>query len=98
MAIAPVAPVITSASFDQPGYTLGQTMTLTVDYTPGLSPQSENVTIDGLDSANQLPASVTIQVTVLSPDSTTWTVTDAKGRVYTQVSDNGSVAVFTAIA
>lgn len=84
-----------SASLNAASYTPGQLMTLTVIYSDADS-QPLTVTVTVRDAAGNVsvPASVTVNIT----DTLTITVSDSGGRVWTQVSDNGSVAVYTAIA
>lgn len=94
----PVAPVIASATFDQPSYITGETITLTVDYTPGESVVAQTVNITGTDTVTGLPGSISGTINLMTADPTTWAVTDSKGRTYALKSDNGSVAVFTTVA
>lgn len=99
--VSNVAPVIVSASYDQSSYLPGATMTLTIDYTQGQSAQVTNTTVQGVDTVNGLPASLSVSLSVQEPDGAlAWTITDAKSRVYTEVagSDTGSQVKFTAVA
>lgn len=81
-----------SASLDQPTYQIGDTATLTVTYS---DPDNETltVTVTVTDSAGNIsdPATVTAVI-----DPSEITIDDQSGRTWTQQSDNGSVAVYTA--
>jgi uncharacterized protein YfaS (alpha-2-macroglobulin family) len=72
---------------DKPSYSPGDTMTLTVDY--GIAVSVE-VTVDGKPTTAVLNARLadTAQVRVSSTPARTWTL----------ISDDGSTAVYTAIA
>lgn len=84
-----------SASLDKSSYSVGDKITLTVTYSDADN-KTFNVTVVVTDSDGNTSAPVTLPV-VLS-DKVTVTVTDSDGRNWTKVSDNGSVAVFTATA
>lgn len=83
-----------SASLDKATYRPGDKMTLTVTYGDPDTKQLK-VTIAVTDSAGNVSAPVTVTAVI---DPLVVAVTDASGRVWTKVSDNGSVAVYTATA
>lgn len=83
-----------SASLDQATYAPGETMTLTVTYGDP-DTQSLTVTVVVTDSAGNPSAPATVTAVI---DPLTVSVTSEPARTWTQVSDSGSVAVFTATA
>ena len=90
-------------TFDQASYNVGDTITLTVDYTPdspAVVPVNETATTTLSDPSGNVLAqsSATLVINELQPSGDTLATTDDHGRVYTQVSDSGAVAVFTATA
>jgi hypothetical protein len=96
---------IQSITFDQPSYTPGQVITLTVDYTPdaatgGGTPQVFTATVvitspAGVQTASQ---SAPFTVTTGGASGDVVSVTDDGGRTWVQTSDSGTVAVFTTTA
>ena len=81
-----------SASLDKTAYAPGETATLTVNY--GDSDNSTaTVTITVEDGAGHIG---TTELVLTRRDPLTLAVADSSGRVWTKVSDTGSVAVFTA--
>ena len=96
------APVVNAASFDAASYNPGQVVTLTVDYVAGGNSSSETVTTTGeaVDTVTNEQTSFTASFSLVtsSSDPTSWALTDGSPRVYSQVSDSGSVVVFTATA
>ena len=94
---------ITSMSFDQPAYSPGDTMTLTVDYvadTPSVNPVTGNALASITDAGGTITASDSAPFVVNEPVAAgdVVSVTDDGGRAWTEVSDSGSVAVFSATA
>ncbi len=96
---------INSLTFDQPSYTPGELITLTVAYTPdspSVVPTTFTATATISDSAgNPLgSASAPFVVNVSQPAGDTVAVTDDGGRTWTETpgSDTGSSVVFTATA
>jgi hypothetical protein len=87
------APTV-SASLDKTAYQPDETMTLTVTYS---DPDTEAVTVTVVVTDSQGNTSDPATVTAVV-DPSVLTVTDSSGRVWTKVSDNGSVAVYTAAA
>lgn len=71
---------------------------VTIDYTPGSSAETQTFTGTALDSVTGESGALIVDFTVLNTDTTTVSVSDDGGRVWTPVSNNGSVAVFTATA
>lgn len=84
-----------SASLDKATYAKGEKMTLTVTYADADN-KSLTVTVSVTDSAGNQSDPVTIPVNI--SDKVTVSVTDTDSRTWTKVSDNGSVAVYTATA
>lgn len=82
-----------TASLDKLSYAPGEKMTLTVTYADADN-ATVSFTVTGVDSDGN-DAVVTVQRRTLDP--VTLTVSDP-GKTWTKVSDNGSVAVFTATA
>jgi hypothetical protein len=94
---------INSATFDQASYEPGATMTLTVDYVPDTAPAGtpHTATVTITDAAGTVVATSEAQFTVAAAGSAPGdvvAVTDDASDTYTQVSDSGSVAIFTAAA
>ena len=94
---------IQSITFDQSSYNPGDQITLTVDYTadvPGSTPTTFTATVAVTDSTGAVTASASapfvINVPVAGGDVVS--VTDTDGHAWTEVSDSGSVAVFTTTA
>lgn len=92
------APQITSITFDAQAYAPGAVVTATVDYVPGGSLVSQSFSSTATDSATGEIGTLSASFSVLTPDPTTVAASDSGNRVWTQVSDNGSQAVFTATA
>jgi hypothetical protein len=82
-----------SASLDKIAYAVGELMTLTVTYSDPDTDQVQ-VTITVTDQSGNQSAPTTVTAVI---DPLTVGVTDPD-RTWTKVSDNGSVAVFTATA
>lgn len=93
-----IAPQITSITFDKPSYIKGQLMTATVEYVPGMSEVSESITVSGTDQTTGLPGQLSVGFTTMAPDPTTVSASDSGNRTWTQTSETGSAAVFTATA
>jgi hypothetical protein len=94
---------ITSMSFDAAAYSPGDLMTLTIQYvadTPSVNPVNGNATADITDSAGTVTATDAAPFVVNQPvdGGDTVSVSDDGGRTWTEVSDSGSVAVFSATA
>ena len=94
---------VDSISFDQASYDQGATITVTVDYTPdspSAVPTTFNATANITDSSGAVVASSSAPfvVNVAQPAGDTVSVTDDGSRTWTEASDSGSVAVFTAVA
>jgi hypothetical protein len=94
---------ITSLTFDKPAYNPGDTITLTVDYVPdtaGVNPVTSTATVNVTDANGNVTASDSAPFTVNEPvaGGDTVSVTDSGGRTWTQQSNSGTVAVFTATA
>jgi hypothetical protein len=88
------APTV-SASLNKAAYAIGETMTLTVTYGDAdRKTLTVTVTVEDTD-ATTAPATVTATAVI---DPLTISVTDSTSRVWTKVSDSGSVAVYTAKA
>ncbi|TDC38838.1 hypothetical protein [Micromonospora sp. KC213] len=87
------APTV-AASLNASTYSPGDPMTLTVTYgDPDTRPVTVTVVVTDSQGNRSAPASVT---TIIDP--LTVAVTDDSGRVWTKLSDNGSVAVYRAVA
>jgi hypothetical protein len=94
---------IQSITFDQPSYTEGEQITLTVEYTPdtaGTAPVTFTATVLITDAsgAQTATASAPFVVAVPSPGGDVVSATDTGNRTWAQVSDSGTVAVFTTVA
>lgn len=87
-------PVITSASLDKPTYKVGDKMTLTVVY-GDTDTKALTVSIVVTDAEGNKSAPTTATAVI---DPLTLSVTDSSGKVWTTVSNNGSVAVLTSVA
>jgi hypothetical protein len=83
-----------SASLDKASYLPGETMTLTVNYS---DPDQDNLTVTVVvtDSSGLSSAPVTATAVI---DPLTIQVSSDPARTWTLASDNGSVAVFSAVA
>ncbi len=98
------APVISSMSTDKAIYNVGDVITVTVGYTPGTSGGTGSTTVltgTATDHTTGEVGAISVNFTVggvLVTDPTTVAVSDSDGRVYTQKSDSGTLAVFTAKA
>lgn len=96
------APAINSITFDQSSYNPGDTITATVNYTPGTSTQTE--TISGSPVTRQLGSqtvSGSLNLTFVytqNDQPTAFDLSDPGSRVWTQISDDGANAVFQTIA
>jgi hypothetical protein len=94
---------VDSLTFDQPSYDQGAEITLTVAYTPD-SPSAVPTTFNAIanitDSSGAVVASSSAPfvVNVAQPAGDTVSVTDDGSRTWTEASDSGSVAVFSAVA
>ncbi|MEH0820983.1 MULTISPECIES: hypothetical protein [unclassified Micromonospora] len=87
------APTVT-ASLNAATYSPGDQMTLTVTYSdPDTRPLTVTVVVTDAQGNSSAPVRVTAVI-----DPLTLTVTDDSGRTWTRVSDNGSVAVYRAVA
>lgn len=96
--MATVAPSITSITFDKASYLPGNVITATVNYTVGTSDATQTLTGTATDSTTGKTGSLQVNFTVQKNDTTTISVSDSGNRTWTKVSDNGSVAQFTATA
>lgn len=95
----PSAPSISSITFDQSAYAPGETITATVTYAPGVSLDTETFTGIPTDNVSNLQgATVTENFQISQNDTTSVAVSDSGNRTWTKVSDNGTVAVYTATA
>lgn len=93
---------IDTMTFDQPAYAPGDTITLTIGYTPdtpSVTPVTQTATVSLNDPSGTMLSADTADFVVnqLAPGDTL-AVTDTGSRQWTQVSDSGTVAVFTATA
>lgn len=90
------APTATG-SLDKPsGYAAGATMTATINYS---DPDTKTGTVTFQIADNSTPANTAPPIVLpYKIDPSTIAYTDSLGKVWTKVSDNGSVAVFTAQA
>jgi len=94
---------IDSMTFDQPAYAPGDLITLTVDYTPdvaGVNPVTFTATTVITNSAGAATATSSADFIVNQPvaGGDTLATTDTGDRTWTESSDTGSVAIFTATA
>jgi hypothetical protein len=83
-----------TASLNKATYAIGETMTLTVNYSD-VDRQNGTVTLTITDAEGNVSAPITVPFVI---DPLTVTVTSTPVRTWTKVSDTGSVAVFTAAA
>ncbi|MEV4657873.1 hypothetical protein [Micromonospora sp. NPDC049301] len=87
---APTATAALSAST----YSPGEQMLLTVTYSDAdTTPLTVTIVVTDAQGNSSAPVKVTAVI-----DPLTLTVTDDSGRTWTRVSDNGSVAVYRAVA
>ncbi|MFC8619758.1 hypothetical protein ACFT9M_25575 [Micromonospora purpureochromogenes] len=87
------APTVT-ASLNAATYSPGDQMILTVTYgDPDTRPLTVTVVVTDAQGNSSAPVKVTAVI-----DPLTITVTDDSGRTWTRASDNGSVAVYRAVA
>ncbi|GAB3189535.1 hypothetical protein FHX75_13640 [Micromonospora palomenae] len=87
------APTVT-ASLNAATYSPGDQMTLTITYgDPDTRPLTVTVVVTDAQGNSSAPVKVTAVI-----DPLTLTVTDDSGRTWTRASDNGSVAVYRAVA
>ncbi len=87
------APTAT-ASLNAPTYSPGDQMTLTVTYGDAdTRPVTVTIVVTDAQGNSSAPVKVTAVI-----DPLTIAVTDDSGRTWTKVSDNGSVAVYRAVA
>ena len=97
---------IGSLTFDEASYAPGDTITLTISYTPdtpSVVPQTSNATATITDAAGNVVATSDAAPFVVNepqPSGDTVGVTDDGNRTWTETpgSDTGSVVVFTATA
>ncbi|MBQ1020943.1 hypothetical protein KBX71_24125 [Micromonospora sp. D93] len=87
------APTVTAA-LNASVFTPGEQMLLTVTYSDA-DTKPLTVTIVVTDAQGNSSAPVKVAAVI---DPLTVTVTDNSGRVWTRVSDNGSVAVYRSVA
>lgn len=94
---------IDSLTFDQASYNPGDTINLTVDYTPDTPsaiPQTFTATANLTDSGGNVVATSSAPFVVNEAQAAgdVASVSDDGGRTWTEGSDSGSVAVFSATA
>ena len=94
---------ITSIDFDQASYVAGHEVTAVVNYVPDAPNQTAEpftLSVSVMNSAGTEVAanSATFTVNTPQPAGDKVHVSDSGNRTWTEVSDNGSVAVFTATA
>ena len=100
------APTISSVTTNKSSYNKGDTISVTINYTPGTSAAGTgtSLTISGTatDEATGQTQPVSGTITLGTPgtnsDATTIKVTDSDGRSYAKQSDDGSKAIFTTTA
>lgn len=94
------APVVISMATDKPSYVKGDTVRVTVRYTPGTSDATTTTTYTATDTGTGQLGTLTITWAVANgnTDPTVGKMTDDKGRTYSLVSDDGSTAVWQTIA
>lgn len=96
--MAAAAPTISSITFDKTSYSPGDVITATVSYSAGTSDVTQTFTGTAVDSVSGEEGTLQVNFVVTEPDQTNITVTDSGGRAWTQISDTGSIAKFTATA
>jgi hypothetical protein len=94
---------IDSTIFDKPAYNPGDTVSLTVDYTPdtpSVVPTTFTATVTLADGAGAAVATAQAPfvVNVAQPAGDTVSAADDGNRAWTRSSDTGTVAVLTATA
>lgn len=94
---------IDGVSFDKASYAQGETVTLTVTYTPdtaSTSTHSFTATVNVVNAGGTPVATTTAPFTVTVPVSggDKVSATDDGNRTWAETSDSGTVAVFTAVA
>ncbi len=94
---------ITSVTFDKAAYDQGDTVTCTVEYSPdvpSVAVSAQDATADLVNAGGTVTASLGAGFTVAVPQegADKVRVSDVTGRQWTEVSDTGAVAVFTATA
>ncbi|MFV2101288.1 hypothetical protein [Micromonospora sp. LOL_024] len=87
------APTVT-ASLNATSFAPGATMLLTITYG---DPDNKALTVTVVVTDAQGNSSAPVKVSAVI-DPLTLTVTDTSGRAWTRLSDNGSVAVYRAVA
>lgn len=87
------APTV-SASLNKATYVPGEVMSLTVNYADA-DTQTLTVTVTVTDSQGNSSAPSVVTAVI---DPSTITVSSSPARTWTNQSDNGSVAVYTAVA
>lgn len=92
------APSITSITFNKPSYVPGDLISATITYVNGTSPSVQSFTGTALDNTTGLEGILSVSFTVSISDYSMVLAADSGNRVWTKVSDTGSVAVFTATA
>jgi hypothetical protein len=93
------APVIQSIAFDKPGgYNPGELITVTVNYVPGGSQRTETFTGQAEDTSTHEIGTLSVSFVTGQVDPTDVRASDTGNRVWNKLSDNGSVAKFTAQA
>jgi hypothetical protein len=83
------APIV-SGSLDNQAPTIGQVLTLTVNYSDP-DATTNTITITGTDAEGH-PGTATVTYTVGDP--VTLAVADSSGRVWSKISDTGAIAVY----
>jgi len=94
---------ITSLTFDQAAYNTNDPINLTVVYVadvPSVVPTTftATTTITDASGAQTATSSAPFVVNVAQPDADTLATTDTGSRVWTEASNDGSTAVFQAVA
>ncbi len=87
-----------TASLDKTSYNVGDIMVMTVDYSDADNwTRQDQQVITGTDQDNN---SVVVQITttIVSADQVLLSIVDSVGRTWTKQSDNGSRAIYTAVA
>lgn len=93
---ASVTPTL-SITTDKPVYNVGDTLTLTADYSDAsVAPVTLKITASATDAAgNTVNAEVDVTVNTSEQQPMTIGVSDSFSDTYTQVSNSGGVAVLT---